>query len=699
MALELMSPAGSLEALQAAVQAGADAVYFGAGDYNARRNAKNISEEQLPQALAYCRLRGVRTYVTVNTLLTDRELPQAAGLIQLLNREGASAVITQDLGVLRLVRQVAPELPVHASTQMTIHNLAGALVCKELGFSRVVLSRELPLEQIRHITRHCGIETEVFCHGALCMCYSGQCYLSAAIGGRSGNRGLCAQPCRLAYGFDSGQPRPWLSLKDLSLACHLQQLEQAGVACVKIEGRMKRPEYVALVTDIYKRAIRNQAPPSQQELEQLRAIFSRSGFTDGYFTEQTGQAMFGARSEADAQAAQPLYIQARKLYEGRPEQPRVPLYLEFSAQPGQPLTLTARDDEGHTVQAQGQPPEAALSRPTEQEEVRKSLAKTGGTVFALQQAEILLAPGLRAPASAINSLRRQCLEQLAQLRQSPPARQQQAAPPIPSQKGPSQPPELILQLRHFDQLSPELLEDKPSCLYLPLAECRRNLSHCLSLAEQGTQVVPALPRVWFDGPQQREIMEQLKDCRQAGLDTALCTNLGWISALAGQRWRLRGDFGLNIMNSLALEQLAQLGLVSATLSFEMNFAQMRDLAKTLPAEAIVYGRLPLMVFENCAIRRGAGQCVCQQGQHYLTDKTGRQFPLFPEPFCRNTLYNSEPLALGDKAQDYARLGLSWARLCFTTETAGQCVQVLRRYRQGQAEPGQYTRGLYYRGVK
>ena len=289
--MELMCPAGSLEALEAAVQAGADAVYFGVGDYNARRNAKNISEEQLPQALAYCRLRGVRSYVTVNTLLSDRELPRVSQLLETLSREGADAAIVQDLGVLRLARAVAPDLPVHASTQVTVHNLAGALACKELGFSRVVLSRELPLEEIRYITQRSGIETEVFCHGALCMCYSGQCYLSAAIGGRSGNRGLCAQPCRLPYGFDGGPPKPWLSLKDLSLACHLQELEQAGVACVKIEGRMKRPEYVALTADIYKRAVAGKKPPSAEELEQLRAIFSRSGFTDGYFTGQTGSSI------------------------------------------------------------------------------------------------------------------------------------------------------------------------------------------------------------------------------------------------------------------------------------------------------------------------------------------------------------------------------------------------------------------------
>ncbi len=696
--MELMCPAGSPEALEAAVQAGADAVYFGVGDYNARRNAKNITEDQLPQVLAYCRLRGVRAYVTVNTLLSDRELPQAARLLQNLSRHGADAVIVQDLGVLRLAQAAAPDLPVHASTQMTVHNLAGALACKDMGFSRVVLSRELPLEEIRLISQRCGVETEVFCHGALCMCYSGQCYLSAAIGGRSGNRGLCAQPCRLNYGFDGGPPKPWLSLKDLSLASRLQELEEAGVACVKIEGRMKRPEYAALTADIYKRAITDKKPPSPEELEQLRGIFSRSGFTEGYFTGQTGEEMFGARSEADAQAAQPLYAQARKLYEGRVEKPRFPLELEFSAQPGQPLTLTARDGEGRVSRAQGAPAEPALSRPTSEDEIAKNLGKTGGTVFYPGRTSIRLAPGLRVSAAQVNGLRRQCLEELTQARQAPPPRRQGAMPPLPRQKGSQRPPALIVQALRRDQISPELLKENPQFLYLPLAECRANLSQCAAWMEQGIEVVPALPRIWFDS-QQDQALEELEQCRRAGIKTVLCPNIGWLSLLQGQGLALRGDLGLNIMNSLAVEQLADMGLSSAALSFEMNFSQMRDLGKTLPLEALVYGRLPLMIFENCAIRRGAGRCACREGRHSLSDKTGRRFPLVPEPHCRNTLYNSEPLCLSDKTGDYAGLGLTWARFSFTTEDAGQCAQVLSRYRQGQAEPGKYTRGLYYRGVK
>lgn len=252
MPLEILSPAGSFEAMTAAVRAGADAVYFGAGGFNARRNAKNFGDDELASAMRYCHLRGVKTYVTVNTLVTDRELQEAKGLIARLNELGADALIVQDLGIARMARALAPDLPLHGSTQMTVHSLGGVLAAHKLGLERVVLSRELPLEEIRFICQRSPIEIEVFCHGALCMSYSGQCFLSSAIGGRSGNRGLCAQPCRMNYAFFGGAPSPLLSLKDLSAAGHLRALAEAGVKCLKIEGRMKRPEYVALATKTYK---------------------------------------------------------------------------------------------------------------------------------------------------------------------------------------------------------------------------------------------------------------------------------------------------------------------------------------------------------------------------------------------------------------------------------------------------------------
>ena len=230
--LELLSPAGSMDSLMAAVQNGADAVYMGYGDFNARRNAKNFTEADFASAVSYCHLRGVKVYLTLNPLLTDRELPPAADLARRASEIGADAVLVQDLGVLRAVRQVAPDLPVHASTQMTVHSLDGVKLCADLGMKRAVLSRELPADQIEYICQHSPIEIEVFGHGALCMCYSGQCFFSALVGGRSGNRGMCAQPCRLNYGWGQTADKPLLSLKDMSLAKHLQELEEMGYKLV-----------------------------------------------------------------------------------------------------------------------------------------------------------------------------------------------------------------------------------------------------------------------------------------------------------------------------------------------------------------------------------------------------------------------------------------------------------------------------------
>ena len=295
--LELLAPAGSMEAVTAAVQNGADAVYLGYGDFNARRNAKNFSEEEFAAAVSYCHIRGARVYLTLNTLLTDRELPKAAEVAAQASAIGADAVLIQDLGVLRMLRQVAPDLPVHASTQMTLHNLDGVKMAADLGLTRAVLSRELSRDQIEYICQRAPIEIEVFAHGALCMCYSGQCFLSSVIGGRSGNRGLCAQPCRLKYGWAERADAYPLSLKDLSLAGHLQELRKMGVACVKLEGRMKRPEYVAVITRIYARLLEEGRGPTDAERAELERAFSRSGFTDGYWRGRHGAAMFGTRPE------------------------------------------------------------------------------------------------------------------------------------------------------------------------------------------------------------------------------------------------------------------------------------------------------------------------------------------------------------------------------------------------------------------
>ena len=407
--LELLAPAGSMESVTAAVQNGADAVYLGYGDFNARRNAKNFTHEEAAAAVSYCHLRGAKVFLTLNTLLTDRELPGAARVAEEINEMGVDAVIVQDLGVARMLRQVAPDLHLHGSTQMTVHSLDGVKQCADLGMTRAVLSRELSRDQIEYICANAPIEIETFVHGALCMCYSGQCYLSSLIGGRSGNRGLCAQPCRMKYGWGSRADEYPLSLKDMSLASHLGELEQMGVACLKIEGRMKRPEYVAIVTGVYARALREKREPTAEEMAQLEAAFSRQGFTQGYFLDRKGPEMFGTRQEE--QAPVELYAQARSTYESG-ENRKEPVHLYAMIRAGEPAQVAAEDAQGRMARVEGPVPEAAVNVPLTREKVEGQLSRTGGTPFTCEKLTVRVEEGLSLPLSALNALRRQVLDQL-----------------------------------------------------------------------------------------------------------------------------------------------------------------------------------------------------------------------------------------------------------------------------------------------
>ncbi len=705
MAMELMSPAGSMEGIIAAVRGGADAVYFGTGDYNARRNAKNLEGEELADAFRYCRLRGVKTYVTMNTLVTDRELARAKDLVRKLSDLGADALIVQDLGMARLIRAVAPDLPIHASTQMTLHNLGGVLAAQKLGFTRVVLSRELPLKEIEFICKRSPVEIEVFVHGALCMCYSGQCYLSSAIGGRSGNRGLCAQPCRMQYSFFGGRPGYPLSLKDSSMAQHLKELEQAGVHTLKIEGRMKRPEYTALVTNIYKRALVENREPTRQELEQLQQVFSRDGFTDGYLMGKKGSEMFGTRKEEAGREARALYKQAQAIYDTQPEPPTIPVELHFSARSGQDMTLAVTDRDGNRYETTGQPAEPAISRATTEEEVAASLSKTGGTVFKAEKVHIELEEGLRASAAALNAMRRQCLEGLSLVRRQPPQRRtgdwQPGLKRLPYEGEPG----YIYSFQSVDQLSGPILSSKPDLIWLPLREIAAHLPMIQALQAKSLRFAAVLDRITFDS-QWPHTLEQLRAVKEAGVADLVVTNLGQLPLVQKLDFTLHGDFGLNIMNSQSVKELRQLGLQSCTLSFEMNLAQIRDMSLGLDSQIIAYGRLPLMITENCITKRHGDGCsrdgrACGGGtNNAIIDKTGRSFPILREEHCRSTLYNAEKLWLADKMEEVEQLGLRWLRLNFTTENPKEIEQVIKAYRKGdRAVPERTTRGLYYRGVQ
>ncbi len=692
--IELLSPAGSPEAVIAAVQNGADAIYMGLGNFNARRGAKNFTDEEFERSMRYCRIRGCKVYVTLNTLVNDREIAQAVESARLASQLGADGIIIQDLGLAYAIRQALPDIPLHASTQMSIHNLAGVEAAAEMGMTRAVLARELSLEQIKFITQHASIETEVFVHGALCFCQSGQCYMSALIGRRSGNRGMCAQPCRMQYSLGGRMDDYPMSLKDNCLVDRLRELEDAGVACLKIEGRMKRPEYTAIVTKIYSKALKEHRQPSDEEMETLEKAFSRQGFTQGYFNGDKKD-MFGRREEPDKDTEK-LFTLARKGYsEG--ELRRVPVHFYTVAEKGMPVKTIAFDDDGNRAAAMGGVPEKARGQGLTATYITEQMFKTGGTPYNCVENRAQADPGLYLPASEINDLRRRLVSELSEQRAKPPIRRVGKLPEKPKGKLPTGDPAMIFQVLTEEQLSPELAALKPKYLYVPLTLMAEKLDLLRPFAEQGTIPVAVLPRVIADN-EAAAVYDMLSRMFDQGVNEALVGNLGHAMLAKKAGMKLRGDFGLNTFNSLSMEVIRQAGFISATASFELRLSQIRDMIKPLDTELIIYGRIPLMVSDQCIIRHSAGRCNCQTpGQ--MADRMGSVFPVVKEFGCRNVIYNAHKLYLADKAEDVYAAGAWGLRMMFTTEGMRECVEVAKGYMGlSDYKPNVLTRGLYYRGV-
>lgn len=694
--MELLAPAGSMEALRAAVCNGADAVYLGADTFNARINARNFSAADLQEAVVYCHVRGVKVHLTLNTLVLDREMPRAAELIRLAASCGVDAFIVQDLGMVSLCRQLAPDVPIHASTQMSIHSLEGVMEAAALGCSRVVLARELPAEEIAHICKKSPVEIEVFVHGALCMCYSGQCYLSSVIGRRSGNRGQCAQPCRLPYGYGRFESTRYpLSLKDNCLAGELDELRRMGVASIKIEGRMKRPEYVAIVTRAY-RTVLNGGKLMPSDLQELETAFSRQGFTDGYFRGQTGSDMFGRRQEGEDTAD--LFASARATYEqGEPQRIGVRFYAMIRR--GEPAQLAVEDPDGNLCRARGPVPEQAVYRSLTPQDLEQQLKKTGGTPYLCTAVRSSLDPDLMLPASAINAMRRDVIAELTAKRgRAAPARLNAYDEP-PRYDGIAGEPQLTIAVRTAGQITSRMLSMKPTVLYVPLSELAEHPDLPQRVSVE-TQLAAILPRVIWSG-ELAPIARQLRTVYEMGVRQVLAGNLGQLHIARAAGFAVRGDFGLNIVNSRAMRYLREQGLDSQLLSFELTLPQIRDISKAVPAELLIYGRLPLMLMENCVMKNRTGICACQTGTVRLVDRVGEEFPIVKDPgTCRNVLLNGKKLYLLDKKDALRGMGLWALRLQFTTENPGEIDKVLMDY-QGRAvfDAGSYTRGLYSRGVE
>ena len=481
----------------------------------------------------------------------------------------------------------------------------------------------------------------------------------------------------------------------MSLASHLGELEQMGVACLKIEGRMKRPEYVAIVTGVYARALREKREPTAEEMAQLEAAFSRQGFTQGYFLDRKGPEMFGTRQEE--QAPVELYAQARSTYESG-ENRKEPVHLYAMIRAGEPAQVAAEDAQGRMARVEGPVPEAAVNVPLTREKVEGQLSRTGGTPFTCEKLTVRVEEGLSLPLSALNALRRQVLDQLGQARAALPERRRGEYHPGVRYENPREAPSLTVSVRSVEQVTQELLALGPARLYLPCDEgaaCPDVVRRCL---DAGVEPLALLPRVCWDR-ELPQLLRELETLKGLGVREAMAGTLDGVRRAVELGFLTRGDFGLGVYNSQTLKELKKLGLKSATASFELKLAQIRDLSKAIPLEAIVYGHLPLMLTENCIVHNHTGQHSCGGGQR-LVDRKGETFPVVKAWGCRNEILNGKTLFLADKAGDYQRLGLETARLMFTTETPEECVRVLERYQgRGRYKPGDLTRGLYYRDVE
>ena len=691
--LELLSPAGSMEALKAAVQNGANAVYLGCGQFNARQSAKNFTPQSLAEAVKYCHVRGVAVHLTLNTLVSDRELKDLSELIRHAATCGVDAFIVQDLGVLQLCRQIAPQVSIHGSTQLTVHSLSGVLLCAAWGMSRVVLSRELNREQIRYITEHSPIEIEIFAHGALCMCYSGQCYLSAAIGGRSGNRGRCAQPCRQPYGYGHWEEKYPLSLKDNCLVAYLKELELMGVASLKLEGRMKRPEYVAAVTGVYRQAL-DTGTVTPEMMNTLMVAFNRQGFTDDYFLGQPGPQMFGTRVDKD----DPEWLkQIRQSYEAV-ENGLVPVSFHGVVREGY-TSLTVTDNAGHQCSVEGPAPEKALRLPLTEDLFALRMEKTGGTPYRCEQVTAEIEDGLILSAAALNGLRRDVLDQLTTLRARRNPQILGRMRRITHFSGFRGAPEATVQVTTREQVTQKLLTMKPGMLYVPMHLLLEDPRFCRDLVRT-QNLCAVLPRICPDN-EQTALKDALKTLRSYGVRRVLVGNLGLLLPCREVGMEIHGDFGLNLYNSVAMNAVRELELVSATLSFEMTLPQIRDVSKAVPCEIFAYGRLPLMVTENCLIRNRTGHCSCHQGAMRLTDKTGADFPVIRDcGSCRSVVLNGKKLYWLDRQKDLQKLGIWAFRLYFTTENPAEVDHVITACENRTPfDPGACTRGLYLRGLE
>ena len=661
---ELLCPAGSPEALDAAIEGGADAVYLGAAAFNARMYAKNFGGDDLRSAVLRAHSFGVKVYLTLNTLVTDRELPQFLQVAKEAYEAGVDALIVADLGGAIAIHRAYPQIELHASTQMSGHNSDMGRLLGEAGLRRMVIARETSLADLKQTVENSPVEIEAFIHGALCVSHSGQCLFSSLVGGRSGNRGECAQPCRLPYACGQRQGYP-LSLKDLSLAAHVPALIESGVASLKIEGRMKSPEYVRDTARIWRRLLDERRAATPAEMQALANAFSRGGFTDGYFTKQIDRRMLGVRSEEDksrSRTAEPFAGLTKK----------IPLEIEVEIKSEQPIRMSLSDGV-RRVSACGEIPMPALNAPLNRETVERSLSKLGGTVYTVGSFALALEEGLMLPISKLNELRRAAL---AALREA--VNPVRSLPTLPfPHRDPKEKRQARLTARFYDaaQIPPEAYEFF-DLLYLPLHKHVKGI---------GGVVVPP---VVFEGDLER-LEAMLKEVKGNGATHALVGNPGHLKSVQNAGLIPVGDFRLNVTNNQSVATLEAMGIREILLSPELTLPQIRDLGGN--TGVIVYGRIPLMTLEKCVGKEISDCNTCKSARIALKDRRGVTFPVLREWEHRSVVYNSLVTSMSDRGELLKQNRIQNRHFIFSTETAKEVSQILRAHKTGSPIQGSVRR--------
>lgn len=644
---ELLAPAGSFKALEAAIDAGADAIYFAGESFGARAFAKNFTRDEIAEASRLCRAYGVKSYITLNTLIYDREMKDVLEYAAFLENAGIDALIIADVGTAALIHEHIPTMRLHGSTQFSGHNSEAAKFLQSRGFERMVAARELSREDLTALCKNSPIEIETFIHGALCVSHSGQCLLSSMIGGRSGNRGMCAQPCRLP----DKKGRYPLSLKDLAMASRIPELLSTGAASLKIEGRMKSPEYVHGVVKIYRRLLDERRNATRDEAEELDEIFSRDGFTTGYFDKKINISMLGTRSEEARKVS-------RTLTPFEKIERKVPIEISAVLKAGEPFTVTVRGERGKAV-ATGNVPEAAINAPLSHEALEKNLSKLGGTPFTLAKCDIDLDGGLIVRVSEINALRREAVEKYASLGEREHITPSAFLYKMQSEekKNPKARTAVVMRAKNLPRN--DKFFDFFDTVYLPLAEY-------LSCSDSRVKGV-MLPGVIFETEREKTAAD-LKAAAAKGATHALVGNYGHVSLAKEAGLRVHGDMRLNITNQQSAKAAFENGFHSLILSPELTQAQSRDIGGDV--RNIVYGRLPIMLLEKCFATDVSGCGACERDRAEMVDRKGAHFPILREEPHRNILFNSVPTYALDRPPRGGR------HFIFVTENEKEIMDVL-----------------------